>query len=144
MNRPTPQPPAASPPAESPAFPAIATVVLVGHCGADAWSLEQAVRSAAPHVKLVTAYSQNELQKLARPDVLWLINRSLGGFNAPQGVDLIRQFHSPTGPRMMLISNYADAQSQAVDAGALPGFGKSDLHQAATLEMLQQAINPAG
>ena len=58
-----------------------------------------------------------------------LINRVLGwGFNGG-GVELIASLRDgDDAPEMMLISNYADAQQAAVEAGALPGFGKSELH----------------
>jgi two-component system chemotaxis response regulator CheY len=38
---------------------------------------------------------------------------------------------------LMLVSNYADAQAQAVAAGAQPGFGKDALTHGATLSLLR-------
>ncbi len=40
----------------------------------------------------------------------------------------------------MLVSNYADAQKEAVEAGALPGFGKADLGDGQTHERLRNAL----
>ena len=37
----------------------------------------------------------------------------------------------------MLVSNYADAQSAAVDAGAVRGFGKSQLGEPDTVKNLK-------
>jgi hypothetical protein len=60
---------------------------------------------------------------------LLLINRTLdGGFDEEQGVELVRKLKtSYPAVKTMLISNYADAQSAAVAAGALEGFGKSEI-----------------
>ena len=59
---------------------------------------------------------------------LVLVNRVI--FNDGQdGLELIRiaKREEMTTP-VMLISNYSDAQSEAVAAGAVPGFGKANLH----------------
>ena len=40
----------------------------------------------------------------------------------------------------MLISNLADAQAEAVAAGAQTGFGKSQLRDQATEQLLRQAM----
>ena len=41
---------------------------------------------------------------------------------------------------MLLISNYVDAQEEAVAAGASRGFGKSALYDNGTAEALRAAI----
>jgi len=73
---------------------------------------------------------------------LVLINRVLDG-DGTSGLDLLRQIRSDpatAGVPVMLVSNYADAQEQAVEAGALPGFGKAALHRPETLERIRQAL----
>jgi CheY-like chemotaxis protein len=60
---------------------------------------------------------------------LVLVNRIFDGDGTP-GVDLIRALkadHELAGIPVMLVSNYEEAQAEAVSAGALPGFGKIDL-----------------
>jgi hypothetical protein len=37
----------------------------------------------------------------------------------------------------MLVSNYSSAQEQAVEIGAVPGFGKDALTHGSTLQMLR-------
>jgi hypothetical protein len=53
------------------------------------------------------------------------------------GMELIRiaKREELTTP-VMLVSNYPEAQSAAVAAGAVPGFGKASLHTAQTREHL--------
>lgn len=41
---------------------------------------------------------------------------------------------------VMLISNYENSQHEAVKLGAVPGFGKSQLHASATRELLAKYL----
>ena len=41
---------------------------------------------------------------------------------------------------MLLISNHDDAQEQAIAAGARPGFGKSQIPEPETAEILRDVI----
>ena len=109
-------------------MPNVNRIVLVGHCGADSWVLERVARDAAPDAEVTRVNRQADLDALPAESLL-LINRVLDGrFNAGTGVDLIAEVASrEAAPRLMLISDYADAQAAAVEAGASPGFGKSDI-----------------
>jgi hypothetical protein len=42
--------------------------------------------------------------------------------------------------KMMLVSNYPDAQAAAEKAGALPGFGKRDIGSPRVKELLRDAL----
>ena len=73
---------------------------------------------------------------------LLLLNRELSyGFNDVMGVDLIKRLR-PQHPqvRLMLVSNYAEAQAEAVAEGALPGFGKRELGSPKVLELIRDAL----
>ena len=119
-------------------------VVLVGHCGPDSSYLRMAVKKAEPSAEIAMADDPQELTKsLAKGDVdLILFNRELGyGWDKPMGVDVIRQLKA-TMPqqRMMLVSNYPDAQQAAEAAGALPGFGKREIGTQRVTDLLKDAI----
>ena len=120
---------APTPPADPQPQTPINTVVLVGHCGFDQSSLSRAVAALLPGVAVKSANNTAGLTPYTRPDALLLVNRVLDGrFDAGTGVDLIQQLAGQNpAPKMMLISNYPDAQARAVQAGALPGFGKSEV-----------------
>lgn len=117
-------------------------VVLVGHCGPDAHMLRSAISRAVPHVTVAHANDERRLDEHVSPDALLLINRVLdGGFCCDSGVGLIELLaRREDAPAMMLVSNFADAQDSAVAAGAMRGFGKTQLYNDATAELLRQAI----
>src|SRR5438046_2346471 len=94
-------------------------VVLVGHCGADASYLRLAIRSADPMAQVVAANDQEQLKRVLEQGIdLVLFNRELGyGFDDDTGIEAIRllRLRDPQ-LKLMLISNYPDAQSAAVAA----------------------------
>lgn len=117
-------------------------VLLVGHCGPDAFFMRSTVGRFVPGAEVRMVNDQSALD-VALPDAdLLLVNRVLDGkFDASGGIDMIGQLSiGSTPPPMMLVSNYADAQEQAEAAGALPGFGKSELGKPQTRERIESAV----
>lgn len=121
----------------------IERVALVGHCGFDSGSLSRFAKAFAPGAKVLRVNNQKDLDKVAGPATLLLVNRVLDGrFDVGgSGIELIKTVAgqadaSPT----MLVSNYEDAQQEAVAAGALPGFGKSHVGDSATKQRIVEAL----
>jgi hypothetical protein len=121
----------------------IERILLVGHCGFDASALARAVSRVAGDVPVSQVGTQRQLDEQADGSTLLLINRILDGrFDARGGVALIEQLASrDDAPAMMLISNFDDPQVDAQRAGALPGFGKTQMDAAQTQRMLQQLLD---
>src|SRR4051812_17225075 len=89
-------------------------IALVGHCGPDSYALRSAVGRFVPGSEVVFAHHQQALEEeLTRADLL-LINRTLDGdYEDAGGIELIRRIRqSGAKPRLMLVSNYAEAQAQ--------------------------------
>jgi len=120
----------------------IRDIALVGHCGFDASSLRRAVEGYAPEASVTMVNSSEALSDYLRPDALLLVNRVLDGrFDTGSGVELIGALAGgPGSPAMMLVSNYDDAQRAAREAGALPGFGKAQLHDPDTADRLRAVV----
>ena len=121
------------------------TFVLIGHCGPDSYLLKSAISRAVPHASIVFADDEDSMRSRLTGDFILLINRVLdGGFDTDSGVELIGRL-AKSSPRtvMMLISNHADAQQQALAAGAMPGFGKRALNQPRTADVLRLAAEAA-
>ncbi len=81
----------------------------------------------------------------AGPVDLVLVNRKLDQ-DYSDGLDVIRQIKAD--PRVgqvpvMLITNYAEYQEQAVAEGAVRGFGKLDLQKPGTAEQLRPLLGAA-
>jgi two-component system, chemotaxis family, chemotaxis protein CheY len=118
-------------------------IVLLGHCGPDSSYLRIAISSALPGSTILFPHDEEEFQLALRAGAdLVLFNRELDGFfTYHTGVEYIRAMKkSHPQIKTMLISNYADAQSAAVAAGALPGFGKRQLGSKEVVALLRQAV----
>ena len=119
-------------------------VLSVGQCGADHYGISLTFRQAFG-VEVEAASTQTEALRLLRqtPFDLVLVNRIFDR-DGDSGVDLIRSAKADEGLRttpMLLISNYADAQREAVEAGAEPGFGKADLGRPEMLEIVRPFLS---
>ena len=118
-------------------------IALVGHCGPDSSFLRMAISSADRSATILAADDSSELNKLLTDGVdLLLLNREMPyGFEDSEGVGLIRKLRSKhPAVKMMLVSNYPDAQAAAVKAGALPGFGKREIGSSRVNELLRDAL----
>lgn len=121
-------------------------VLSVGQCGADHGAISFILRRNFT-VSLDTAHSVNEALTAAKDGYdLVLVNRVLDR-SGESGLDLIRQMQSDellVHVPVILVSNYADAQQQAVEAGAQPGFGKSQLRDPGLLDQLSSILDNGG
>jgi two-component system, chemotaxis family, chemotaxis protein CheY len=120
------------------------TVLLVGHCGPDSSYLRMTVDKAAKGARILMADDDSELSDaLSQNPDLVLFNRELGyGFTHKMGVDAIAHLRKASPHlKLMLVSNYADAQAAAVANGSLPGFGKREIGSPRVIEVLRAALD---
>ena len=118
-------------------------VALVGHCGPDSTYLKLTIRRADAQAEILMVDNEEELKQALDAGVhLFLFNRELSyGFHESLGVDLIKRLRgSHPALKMMLVSNYPEAQAEAVEAGALPGFGKRDLGSPKVTALIREAL----
>src|SRR5437660_8449735 len=118
-------------------------VVLVGHCGPDSSYLRMAVAKAGRDVQVLSADDSDELKQVLDSGVdLLLLNRQLDyGFDEHEGVALIRTLRAKyPSVKLMLVSNYPEAQAAAVRAGALPGFGKREITSPRVPNLIRAAL----
>lgn len=118
-------------------------VLSVGQCGADHFAISSMLQKTFA-TEVVAAHDAEEAQALLRENdfALVLVNRVLDA-NGTSGVELIGHIKADkTFPKVpvMLVSNYEDAQRQAVENGALPGFGKASLTQPRTVARLRAIL----
>jgi CheY-like chemotaxis protein len=105
-------------------------ILSVGQCSFDHGSISRHLRQAyRAEVTAADTKGQTLTSLRAGEFDLVLVNRVLDGDGSP-GIEVIRAIKADpelASVPVMLVSNYEDAQAEARAAGALPGFGKSDL-----------------
>ena len=113
-------------------------VLAVGDCDPDHDRLGRMLDRHFDVVLDRVMFVEEALAKLAteRYDLV-LVNRLIFADDSDGG-ELIRRVRAGgyEGTPVMMVSNYADAQAQAVADGAVPGFGKTVLDDRATVELL--------
>ena len=118
-------------------------VLNVGQCGPDHAAISGMLRRQFGAVVSQTDHVDDTLAALrAQPFDLVLINRKLD-IDYSDGLAVLRALKSDPGLAhvpVMLVSNYADAQAEAVAAGALPGFGKAELGLEVTTAKLEKLL----
>jgi two-component system chemotaxis response regulator CheY len=113
-------------------------VLSVGQCGID----HPAIRRLLQHkfdADVIPADSADEAFAELRSQLfdLVLVNRvfDMGG----SGLEFIADLKADdalVGVPVMLVSDLPEAQRQAKELGAMPGFGKAALHRPETVELL--------
>jgi CheY-like chemotaxis protein len=119
------------------------TVLDVGNCGPDHSAISSMLRK---HFDVDILRSDQLADTLAilnnQPVDLILINRKLD-IDYSDGMDILHAIKKSDAFRdipVMLITNYAEYQQQAVAAGAILGFGKLELHAPDTLDRLRSVL----
>ncbi len=122
---------------------AVKRVLDVGQCQPDHWAIRHLLEGELG-VEVVQSHSIDDAIDLVSAGSvdLVLVNRKLDA-DYSNGLELVRRLKaSPTlnATPIMLVSNYPEAQAAAIADGALPGFGKAELHAAETKSRLQNAL----
>jgi len=111
-------------------------VLSVGQCTADHSSISRTLGATFGAEVVPASTAQEAFAKVRGGGFdLVLVNRVLDLDGTP-GLDVVRAIKGDGALRdvpVMLVSNHADAQSEAVQAGAAPGFGKAELGRPAML-----------
>ena len=118
-------------------------VLDVGQCGYDHPRISALLRTQFG-AEVVQVHSAAEALDRLRNEAfdLVLVNRVFDR-TAEEGLDLIRKLKADAKSEavpVMLVSNFPESQAEAVAAGAVPGFGKAALAEAATRERLEKAL----
>jgi len=118
-------------------------VLDVGQCSMDHASLRYLVESEF-EASLAQAHGERDaLARLrAEPFDLVLVNRVFDR-DGSDGLSLIKAIKADSqlaSLPVMLVSNYPQYQEQATAAGAERGFGKSELREPQTVELLRKYL----
>src|SRR5262245_51322997 len=115
-------------------------ILSVGQCAADHGGITRLVRTSFTADVVPSDSVADALSRLRHEAFdLVLVNRVFD-VTTESGLEMIRQVKADPelrGVSIMLVSNYPEAQAEAVAAGAIPGFGKSALHARETVDLLR-------
>lgn len=114
---------------------------LVGHCDIDGPRLQQVLSSGLPEYKAFRVNSDEDLERALEEGVaLLVVNREPVGFDT-SGIEMIRDVRAEhPEQKALLVSDYDDAQAEAQQAGALPGFGKKEIGSPALIDLVERAL----
>lgn len=118
-------------------------VLDVGNCNPDHGSLTRLLQSNFDVEVSRTHGMRDTLQLLQTEEFdLILVNR-LMDHDGSSGLEIIKQIKADANTAetpVMMITNYPDHQESAISAGAISGFGKSELNETDTLKKLEQVL----
>jgi ActR/RegA family two-component response regulator len=101
------------------------------------------IARAIKDASILMADDHDHLNRLLAQGVdLLLLNRVLDfGFAVELGTDLIRELReSHPDLKIMLVTNYPEVQKEAIELGALPGFGKREIGSPKVAQLLRSAV----
>jgi two-component system, chemotaxis family, chemotaxis protein CheY len=118
-------------------------VIDVGNCAPDHAAIRRQIESTFDAKVLEADDLAGALARLEeQPADLILVNRKLD-LDYSDGMAIVRHLKADSrwsSIPVMLISNYPEYQSEAVAAGAVPGFGKQELRTSETREKLEKYL----
>ena len=118
-------------------------VLDVGNCGPDHAAISRVLNNHFDVDIVHTHGMQDTVDALrARPFDLVLVNRIMDRDGA-EGLDIIqhiKQDDNLASIPLMMITNYAQHQTEAVAVGAAHGFGKLELDDPKTVEKLRRFL----
>jgi len=115
-------------------------ILSIGQCSADHWSISRTIEKRFP-AEVVRAGTSDEAVAMLQREAfdLILVNRVLDS-DGSDGLEVVKRVQADARLRqvpVMLVSNYQEAQQQAVGAGAVPGFGKDSLGRPSMIALLK-------
>jgi two-component system chemotaxis response regulator CheY len=122
-------------------------VLSLGQCAADHASIGGLLRRQLDaEVDAADTFADAEARLNGSRYDLILVNRVLDR-DGTEGLEFIARIKAHPEWRqfpVMLVSNYQDAQEQAIARGALPGFGKASLGSTKTISRLRAVLGVDG
>lgn len=115
-------------------------VLSIGNCGYDHGNLVKALQKQF-NVELDAAATAAEAMEAVAGKTydLIVVNR-LFDLNGDSGIELIKKLKPTVKSPMMLISNYPEAQEEAMAVGAVKGFGKKVVGKPGLVEVVGEYL----
>ncbi|HLN27260.1 MAG TPA: response regulator [Gemmataceae bacterium] len=121
-------------------------ILSVGQCSADHWSISRTIEKRFLAEVVRAGTSDEAVAMLQRQAFdLVLVNRILDS-DGSNGLEVVKRVQAEERLRhvpVMLVSNYEEAQQEAVGAGAVRGFGKDSLGRPSMMALLKPFLEQA-
>lgn len=115
-------------------------VLSVGNCGYDDSRIGRMLSAVGASADRAHDAADAKAKLQQNQYGLVLINRIFDA-NGASGIEFVSELKKEKPDlKIMLVSDYPDAQATAISNGALPGFGKSQLSDPDTHAKVQQAL----
>ena len=116
--------------------------LIVGHCDLDNPQITSLIeKNFSVKVTRVKLF-MNTVECLEKQNYDLVIINRIGAFDQESAMELIKKikqderFNVP----LMMVTNYKDQMDNAVEKGAVPGYGKDKLHDKDTIELLSKYL----
>lgn len=119
-------------------------VISAGQCSFDNSRLQSLIERAGGSMQATNSIKDTIQSAQEREVALILINRVFDRTNESglSAIEELKKISELSQIPLMLISNYPDYQHEAVTRGAVPGFGKDDLHNPGVVNQLKAYLTP--
>lgn len=117
------------------------TVLSVGQCGYDGPRIKSLLEKKCGAIVETASNTKEALEKITSNKYdLILVNRVFN-INHEPGLELIKTVHSKNpDQKIMLVSNFEESQKEALEKGAVQGFGKDALKDIKTVNTIRVAL----
>jgi DNA-binding response OmpR family regulator len=115
-------------------------VLIVGHCDLDhpqiTSLIEKNFSAKVTRVKML----KKTIGYLEKQDYGLVIINRIGAFDQESGLELVKKIKQDGRYKvpLMMVTNYKDQMDNAVEIGAVPGYGKDKLRDKETVELLSK------
>lgn len=117
-------------------------VLLVGHCGPDTMRISRVLESMGATFEGAFNHTGG-MDKASTGEFDLILPNRVFGSDEMGGINYIKALKADAKLKdipVMLVSGIAEAQAQAVEAGALEGFGKDDLEKGIAAQKMKPVL----
>lgn len=117
-------------------------VLIVGHCDLDNPQITSLIEKNFSVTVTRVKLTKKTIECLEKQDYDLVIINRIGAFDQESGLELIKKIKEDGRFKvpLIMVTNYKDQMDKAVEIGAVPGYGKDEMHTNETLELLSKYL----
>ncbi len=117
-------------------------VLIVGHCDLDHPQITSLIQKEFSANVTRLKHFKETIGYLEKYDYDLVIINRIGSFDQESCLELIKEIKHEANVNvpLMMVTNYKDQMDIAVKLGAVPGYGKEELYDMETIELLRKYL----